>query len=427
MPALSPTAKAALRNAIAEVFSIDELKMLCSDLGEDPENIGGIDRGKLYWTMEIIGYFENRGRSGPLLDQLAKERGNVPWLRLAAGEIQPEAAAAAAPYRPTAPGTLRVFVAQMPDLHDTITRCSADLQNTYSHIQGLSNFKELHDLFQELDDAHQILFQASKRLPADETAWDDIANVEPEVQIKAARLVTAAQQVIGDGAGVGALWTGKLNRASTDLAAAVQAEDIETLRKAAGVFTEVIGAQLSRLNVQLVGAAKEVRLSRLVGVLASVRDQLSAVNLAVQNFAAELKTFSQSVDDLASHSARLDALTHQHDQFQQAEDELRRIQAQLAVDLSELEYVWGDLKPLLQQLCEGQAEKWAQDLLGTAADLDAALTDTSKNPRRIRTAFNRYCAQATQRFNQVNADLIAQCRQLRQADGPLASIWRLVA
>jgi len=27
----------------------------------------------------------------------------------------------------------------------------------------------------------------------------------------------------------------------------------------------------------------------------------------------------------------------------------------------------------------------------------------------------------------VNADLIAQCRQLRQADGPLASVWRLVA
>ena len=417
-----------MRNAIAEVFSIGELKMLVSDMGEDPENIGGVDKGKLFWTMEIIEHFENRGLTDQVLDKLMKDRANVPWLRIVAGEIQPEAAGPAATlasFRPSAPGTLRTFVAQIPDLHDMITQCSADLQNTYSHIQGLSNFKELHDQFQELDDGYQIIFQASKRLPADDTAWDDIANVEPEVHIKVARLIATAQQVIGSG--VGALWTGKLSRASADLAAAIQAGDAEALRKATGIFTEVIGAQLSRLNVQLVGAAKEVRLSRLVDVLDSVREKLSAVNLTVQNFAGELKSFSQSVDDLVSRSALLDTLAQQHDHFQQADDELRRIQAQLAVDLTELENVWNDLKPLLQQLCEGHAEKWAQDLLQTAAELGAALSDTTKNPRRIRTAFNRYCAQTTQRFNQVNADLIAQCRQLRQADGPLASVWRLVA
>ena len=64
---------------MVEAFSLDDLALLCDDLGVDAENIPGKDHGKSYWTAQIIRYFERQGRLPDLLKRLAEVRPAVQW------------------------------------------------------------------------------------------------------------------------------------------------------------------------------------------------------------------------------------------------------------------------------------------------------------------------------------------------------------
>ncbi len=71
--------RADLRENFDKAFSLEELALLCDDLGVDPEDIPGREEGKDYWISQIILYFERRNRIGDLLARAAKERPNIDW------------------------------------------------------------------------------------------------------------------------------------------------------------------------------------------------------------------------------------------------------------------------------------------------------------------------------------------------------------
>jgi hypothetical protein len=320
---------------------------------------------------------------------------------------------------------LSTLVSQLPDAHDAVVASRTDLQNAYARIQALSGYKHLHDLFQQLEDHYNMMYQTAKRLPGDDTAWDDISQCEPELQDIAAQLLAAAAQPAGTSPAAASLWVTKLDRAHTDLDGAVKNSDNDQLKKCLSRISEVIGTQLSRVNANLVAAAKDLNLARLVDALGVVRTRLAAINLDASPDQFEDRTaFEQCVESLKERNDHLTQLVQQHDICQQIDDELRRIQAQLAQDLSELDNSWPDVKAMLQSLCQGHSEKWAVDLTQTASDLDAAFAE--KNPARIRRVFLRCCTQASLGFNQMDVDLLAQCSELQKVDGPLAGVIKLI-
>jgi len=74
-----------LREALAQVFSLDELKLLCSDLAVNweviPNSGGGIDA----WALEIVVYFQRRGqlpRMRTACQQRRLERNDIDWINL---------------------------------------------------------------------------------------------------------------------------------------------------------------------------------------------------------------------------------------------------------------------------------------------------------------------------------------------------------
>ena len=78
MPPPQPS-RAEFRQNLVSAFSMGELETLCSDLGVDPELIGGKDQGKEHWADQIILYFEQSGRIEQFVARLNALRPNVGW------------------------------------------------------------------------------------------------------------------------------------------------------------------------------------------------------------------------------------------------------------------------------------------------------------------------------------------------------------
>lgn len=71
--------RADLRKKFDRAFSVEDLKLLCDDLGVDPQDIPGQDQGKEFWIGQIILYFERRGQVAALLARARELRPNVDW------------------------------------------------------------------------------------------------------------------------------------------------------------------------------------------------------------------------------------------------------------------------------------------------------------------------------------------------------------
>ena len=71
--------RAELRQAIGQSFSVEELEILCADLGIDPESIPGRGSGKDYWVTQIVAHFQRRDQMPALLAALKDRRPDVAW------------------------------------------------------------------------------------------------------------------------------------------------------------------------------------------------------------------------------------------------------------------------------------------------------------------------------------------------------------
>jgi hypothetical protein len=89
---LTPQSLSELRRGIADVFSTEELKNLCADLGVNYENLGG--EGLEAKARELITYLEHRNRLPDVIAYCVSARPDHPWPQ--AGGTGASAAQAAA-------------------------------------------------------------------------------------------------------------------------------------------------------------------------------------------------------------------------------------------------------------------------------------------------------------------------------------------
>ena len=79
--------RADLRKKFDRAFSVEDLKLLCDDLGVDPQDIPGQDQGKEFWIGQIILYFERRNQMAALLARAKQLRPNVDWTYTATAPV----------------------------------------------------------------------------------------------------------------------------------------------------------------------------------------------------------------------------------------------------------------------------------------------------------------------------------------------------
>lgn len=297
-----------------------------------------------------------------------------------------------------------------------------DFESACDQIDVLSSYKLLHDLFQQLEDASNVMFQHGRRLPGDQTAWDDLEEHEPELQGLIAELLRVAAQA--DFASAEGLWMRRLERTRGELSAALDTRDSTMLKRALSHVFEVLGRELSRMNSALVAAARALRLQQLLGALTTIRDQLGLHTLD-STARGQFELFAESVGAMARLHARLGVLVATHDALQEVDDELRRVKELLSQDVEELLLAWEDIRQLAQRLHTANPGEWAERLSENSQLLDQAVA--ANEPVKIRRAFRTFHHQALLSFNKVDQDLLSLCTELQQIGRPAEAVLRIFA
>jgi len=295
----------------------------------------------------------------------------------------------------------------------------ADFRAASEQIDRLSYYKDLHDLLHKLQyRCYSVIVQEVQRFPKEDLALDNLLNYEVTLQDIATELQDVAQQ-----AGLApneTAWIADIVQAQTLLHQALEALDSDGLQRVVRLLRRVLALQPSNINYRLIGSARALRLTQIVESLAAIRDALQ--QLQVDH--ARTAQFTTGVDALQKLDASLQALMTEHDQWQEAQRTLGRIEEVMVHDLTELEFSWPDLRTLVTTLCQAHKGEWVDLFCQDRDQLDKAIT--TQNPVRIRSYFQRYRQRAGNRFFQVDTQLKELCTELRKVGDSLATILKVL-
>jgi hypothetical protein len=304
-------------------------------------------------------------------------------------------------------------------LRDALYAFRADFQAAVAQVDVLGDYKDLHDLLHRLQyDCYNVIIKAATRFPADETALDDLQDYLVSLEDILGQLHAVVKRAAVTPADTG--WVADVASARDDLQACTDAAGAKPLKQAIWRLNRTLSIQPTRINTRLTEAARALRLPALVEGLTRANAQLAAPGLDPD----KVRQFQAGLEALDRLSQNLSARVETHDRWQGVDVELRRIDALIEQDLTELQMSWPDLKVMAEPLLQAQDEEWAVGLLKEAEALDEALA--TDNPVKTRRAFRNYRNRAGHRFFQVDSDLRRLCGELRPIGEPLTVVLRLI-
>ncbi len=158
-----------------------------------------------------------------------------------------------------------------------VTAFQTDFQDACERINTLSEYKYLHELFQQLEGHYSLIYHDYKRAEIDAMAWERIEQVLPKLHETMNELLNFTSQT--SFAATEALWVQKLVRAGQELQKAIENADAKQLKHALRCLNEVLAREPSRLNSCLVAAASSLPLQNLIKALTTINGQLSEFDL----------------------------------------------------------------------------------------------------------------------------------------------------
>lgn len=411
-----------LRQTIVDLFSENELRDLCFDLSVDYESLPAV--GKSDKARELIEHFKRRQRLNVLLVGIRDQRPAIVWQTIATEET------------PSSPGdtltgapqdrentimagksfTMLIRFMRKPEVRAAIIAFLTDFQAASTQINLMNDYKQVHDLFQELENRYFLIYNDQKRLPDDDIAWDSIGMNEPELRSKIDDLVETAKRATF--AADEARWTQQLEKVNSELHQAVEEFDLAKLQDSTRLLYRVLNRQPSRINAQLVTTASTMRLDALEKAMITICENLSSDEFDLE----AVRQIKEGVDALAGLDERLANLVKEHNAWQELDDELRRVEGSLDQGIDELQDSWEDLEPLTRKLYGRSAEEWAVQLQKMASSLEQALGEGAiANVRRL---FRRLRSQVSRRFRRVDFELLMLCQNLQKVGESLDILLR---
>ncbi len=308
---------------------------------------------------------------------------------------------------------------QRANVRDLVATYRADFTAAEREIETLSNYKYLHDLLHKLQyRCYNVITQEARRFPTDELAFDNLLNYEVTLQDIVANLQGVMEEA--QFAATDTAWVADLFDAQECLRRALDTMESEALRRVVWLMRRVLALQPSNVNHRLSSAARALRLATIVASLGAIRDELHTVHVDP----ARIQQLESGIQELEVLNTQLDSLVAEHDQWQDVQRSLGRIEDMMTYDLSELEFSWPDLSVRVTALCRQHKGDWVDLFFQDREQLQKALTD--QNPVRIRSYFQRYRQRAGNRFFQVDTQLKDLCTELRKVGESLSTILKLL-
>lgn len=308
------------------------------------------------------------------------------------------------------------LVAQRTELRSILAAYRADFEAARSQVSIVTDYKLLHDLFQQLEGVATLLHPAARRLPDDERVWEELEINEPEAR----RLIEELLRVAGQAsfADEVSLWTRRLEQIRGDLHLSVEESDETGLRRALARLDPLLSSQLIRINGGLVAAARTLRLQALAHALAEVRARCAMITIPadLQDLLANVISGVEALERLAN---QLDDLVRVHDLFQELDNELRGARSRIERQPELLNDVWADLEPLVVRLMDHDGH-WHDSLAEGVKALKKGLA--ADDPSTMRRGFIRFAVQTSRSFNETDHNLLMLCNDLQTLGMPLQDI-----
>jgi len=404
-----------LRNALARAFGLDDIDVLCADIGINPDSVPRRDTIEAR-ALALCEYVLRGGRLAALLEacKARLQHGPIDWGTFA-GVTLPDSGAVAS----IAEGVNALAaLARNPVALEAISGFRVDFENARAQIARLGDYKSLHELLQELEVRYPPLGADSHRAATDPGAWNTLTQSIPEISDIIDEVVAqAANRALGLAA---ALWLTQLTQARAALTAALESEDAAALNRGRADLRRALGRGPSQVNTRMVATVDVLLQSNMGARMAAAREQLTAVGVTE----AELGGFVQSLSALVTLRDRLQSIRDEHNGWQEIENQLSRIEDTLATDSSELEATWADVSGLAAQLMSGRTDDWAIRLLKLGSDLQAALI--GRDLTLARRLFAQFSSAASRRFRRVDDELVQICHELQNVGAALDTLLRAI-
>jgi hypothetical protein len=207
-------------------------------------------------------------------------------------------------------------------------------------------------------------------------------------------------------------WIDILSQSHAQMLRALQADDVDMLRRAIDSIRRVLNIHPSRINVQLTNAVQTMRLPAIVSTMANIHTICESLNID----AALLERITAGLRALRDLNEQLSSLSFAHTQWQDIDNLLRLLNdsGEEIIDL------WNELKTQASRLYATTSEDWANDLQENAARLEQAMQHN--DVQKIVQHFRQYRSRAMRRFYQVDTQLQKLCNKLDRVDGPFAFV-----
>jgi len=311
----------------------------------------------------------------------------------------------------------------LPWVEQHLPGVRAILQNARQQIRPLAEYKNIHDLLQQLESDYGVIFielyEDDILLSVENIRWSGLGRNCSRLLITLDRLCHSAATVsFADDV---ADWCEDLTLVSTAFYNALKQRDVEQLDHLMNELYSVISTQTSRMNDRMIERAHALPLGDLVQMLADLHADMLNTNEALpETSTQQIKIFGEDVAVLAQLEIELLTLRDEHDRCQQIHNEFRLEQPNLARNLQRFQRRWlkaRGLKIKLEGLRANQNEDWANHLHSSIQQLDGALEQ--QNITHVRGAFEACLSIMLRRFNQVDYDFHRLCMLLNEAGGPL--------
>ena len=297
----------------------------------------------------------------------------------------------------------------------------AIFETSCKQIDSLACYKDLHDLLHTLQfrcyNYLIAVLQNVRKSPDDPAIWENVFEYESTVQdimsgLRKYSEVEALRELVP--------WAPGLVQNLRNLFGAVTNCDPQQMAVALKPIHQVLYIQPVMINIRLNEAARALPLPGLVRALTGLSQRLG--NGRVDQ--TTVHKFQEGLNALSRLHVELTSLIREHDRWQQVDIELRRIEATIGQELSDLQLSWVDLKARTEPNESEILAEWAQLLKADMNKLNDSLVENDLS--RAKYYFTRYRGRIGNHFYHVDTALKDLCSNLRRVGEPLSALLEIM-
>jgi len=400
-----------LRELVLAHFNLEEVQDLCYALRLDYDDLGG--KGRSDNVRELIELLAGQTRIVELILVCREKRPFANW-----DNLLHVAKTNSDVFKPNAIRIGQGLAAMadlisLPAVREEIFHFQDDFKEAQEKIKIITVFKKIHDTMQEVECSYVMLQDDRANLEQNEFAWDSIEiNLltfdEHFDEFKEAVAEVPSRIKLGP-------WYNRAAKGYKVLHEALSANETTKLDTGLSYIHRVLDRGLPRVNGRLVDAANDLPFDDLIEAMTTVHKILSE---QAEVDSVMIQQFVQGIEALGTLSQSLENHVTRHNDWQEFDDDLRRIEAMITEeDIEELKLSWIDIQETGDRLYANHEEKWAASLRTISKKIENSLM--SKPAATVLQQFNIFRSSGNRRFRKVDDELLELCEELEKVGEPI--------